>query len=261
MLLLLFCFSNAKGQVNLGARFTGMGNTGTALQDVYSLTSNQAGISNLKSPILGLGFKEHFLGVDIKSQYALAAFPTRIGVLGYTIHDYGVPDAYYNIKSGLSFAKMFGPQLAMAITINYHRLKIVAYGYDSTFSVEFGVQYIIREKWIIGAHMDNPGRFEYINQDYYTIPSVFRFGNSYQLSDQVLISIDGKYLLDSNLDGSLGIEYSMVEWLKLRGGMSVNHFQQYIGFGFGFQHFLFDAAATLHPRLGVSPQISVSYAF
>jgi hypothetical protein len=261
MLVLLFCFSTAKGQVNPGARFTGMGNTGTALQDVSSLSTNPAGIANLKSPIIGLGFEEVFLGVDIQSQHALAVFPTRLGVLGYAVHNYGISNVYSSLKSGLSMAKMFGPQLAMAITINYHRLQIPSYGSDNTFSVEFGVQYIIKEKWIIGAHIDNPGRFGFQSQDYYTIPTVLRLGNSYQFSDQVLISIDSKYYLNKNFDGSLGLEYSLIEWLKLRGGISVNHFQRYIGFGFGRQSFLFDAAAVLHPRLGVSPQIGLSYAF
>lgn len=261
VLLLLFCFSTAKGQVNPGARFTGMGNAGTALQDVYSLSTNPAGTANLKSPIIGLGFEEVFLGVDIQSQHALAVFPTRVGVFGYAVHNYGISNVYSSLKSGLSMAKMFGPQLAMAITINYHRLQIPSYGSDNTFSVEFGVQYIVKEKWILGAHVDNPGRFGYERQDYYIIPTVLRLGSSYQFSDQVLISIDSKYYSNENLDGSIGLEYSMVEWVKLRGGISVNHFQQYIGFGFGHRNFLFDAAAVLHPLLGVSPQIGLSYAF
>lgn len=261
MLLLLFCFFNVKGQVNSGARFTGIGNTGTALQGVYSLARNQAGIANSKSPILSLGFEGPFLGVDIRSQYALVIFPTQLGVLGYTISNYGISNAYSNLKSGLSLARMFGPQLAMAITANYHHLQIPKYGSNTAFSIEFGVQYIFKEKWIIGAHIDNPGQFSYENQDYYIIPTLLSLGNSYRFSDQVLISIDGRYFLGENFDGSLGIEYSIVEWLKLRGGISVNHFQQYAGFGFGYRDFLFDTAVILHPRLGISPQIGFSYAF
>jgi hypothetical protein len=261
MLLLLMFSLNAKAQVNYGARFAGMGNTGTALQGASSLISNQAGIANLKSPILSFSFEKPFLGVDIKSQSALFAFPFKLGVLGYTISNYGIPNAYSSLKSGLSFARMFGPQLSMAITVNYHQLKIPNYGSNNTFYIEFGVQYILKENWILGAHIDNPGRFGYENNGHYDIPTVFRLGNSYQFSDQVLISIDGKYLLNENLDGSLGIEYSIIQWLKLRGGVSLNHFQQHVGFGFSYQDFLFDAAAIIHPRLGVSPQITLSYVF
>lgn len=261
VLILILLSFKAKGQIKYSPRFTGIGNTGTALQDAYSLTNNQAGIANLRSPVLSFSFEKPFLGMDIGSQSALFVFPTRLGVLGYAIRNYGIPKAYNNLKSGLSLARMFGPQLAMAITINHHHLRILKYGSDNMLSIEFGVQYILKEKWIIGAHIDNLGRFSYENKDYYTIPTLLRLGNSYQLSDQVLISIDGKYLLDESFDGNIGIEYSIVQWLKLRGGVSVNHFQQYVGFGFGYQSFLFDAAATIHPRLGVSPQIGLSYVF
>lgn len=261
VLLLLLITVNAKAQKNQGARFTGMGNVGTALQDVYSLVSNPAGIATLKSPTASLSFEKPFLGLDIKSQSALFAFPFKLGVLGYAIHSYGIPNAYSNLKTGLSLARMFGPQLSLAITINYHQLKIPSYGSNKTFSIEFGAQYMLNENWTIGAHIDNPGRFGFKNENYYVIPSLLHFGNSYQFSEHVLISMEGKYLFHESFDGSLGIEYSMIEWMKLRGGISVNHFQQHVGFGFAYQDFLFDAATTIHPRLGVSPQISLSYVF
>jgi hypothetical protein len=261
MLLLLMISLNVKAQVNYGARFIGIGNTGTALQDVYSLVRNPAGIANLKSPTASLSFEKPFLGVDIKSQSALFAFPFKLGVLGYAINNYGISNVYSDLKTGLSFARTFGPKLSLAITVNYHQLKISSYGLSKTFSIEFGAQYIVKENWIIGAHVDNPGRFGYQNQNYYVIPTLFHLGNSYQFSDQVLISIDGKYLFNESWDGSLGIEYSMIHWMKIRGGISVNHFQQHVGFGVAYQNFLFDAATTIHPRLGISPQISLSYVF
>lgn len=261
VLLLLLLSINAKGQVNSGARFTGMGSTGTALRDVSSLASNQAGIANLESPILSFSFQKAFLGTDINSQSVLFVLPVRFGVLGYTISNYGIPKVYSNLKSGLSLARSFGPQLTMAMTVNYHQLQIPNYGSNRAFSVEFGVQYLFMERWIMGAHIENPGHFNYKAESYYKIPSIVRFGNSYQMNDQVLLSIDGVYLLSENLDANVGIEYSLVQYLKLRGGISINHFQQYTGFGIDYHNFLFDVAAILHPRLGVSPQIALSYVF
>lgn len=260
LLLLLLCM-NAKGQVNSGARFTGMGNTGTALRDVYSLVNNQAGIANLESPILSFSFQNLFLETDIRSQSVLFVLPIRFGVLGYTISNYGIPKVYSNLKSGLSFSRSFGPQLAMGMTVNYHQLQIPNYGSNSAFSIEFGVQYFIIEKWVIGAHIENPGHFNYKAETYYKIPSIVRFGNSYQMNEQIVISIDGTYRLSENFDANVGIEYSLAQYLKLRGGLSVNHFQQYTGFGIDYQNFLFDVAVIMHPRLGVSPQITLSYVF
>lgn len=261
VLLLLLLSINAKGQVNSGARFTGMGNTGTALRDVYSLMSNQAGVANFETPILSFSFQTPFLGTDISSQSVLFVLPVRVGVLGYTISNYGIPKVYSNLKSGLSFSRSFGPQLAMAMTVNYHQLQIPNYGSSRAFSIEFGAQCVFIERWIIGAHIENPGHFNYKTESYYQIPSILRLGNSFKMNEQILLSIDGIYRLSENFDANVGIEYSLVEYLKLRGGISFNHFQQYAGFGIDYQNFLFDVAAILHPRLGISPQIALSYVF
>ena len=267
VLLLMLLSINAEGQVNSGARFTGIGNTGIALQDVYSLVSNQAGVANIESPILSFSFERPFLETDISSQAVLFVLPLSLGVLGYTISNYGIPKAYSNLKSGLSFSRSFGPQLAMAMTVNYHQLQIPNYGSDNALTIEFGVQYSFLEGWIIGAHIENPGHFYYKVQNYYKIPSKIRLGNSFKVNEQVLISIDGTFRLNENLDlnknldTNLGLEYALAQYLKLRGGISINHFQQYTGFGIHYQNFLFDVAAILHPRLGVSPQIALSYVF
>ncbi len=238
-----------------------MGNTGTALRDIYSLVSNQAGVAYFQSPILSLSFEKPFLDTDIRSQSVLFVLPIRFGVLGYSINNYGIPKVYSNLKSGLSISRDFGPRLAMATTVNYHQLQIPNYGSNSAFSVEFGIQYVFIERWIIGAHIENPGHFNFKTKSYNKIPSYDWLGNSYQMNDQVLISIDGVYTLTENFDANVGIEYSLAQYLKLRGGTSFNHFQQYAGFGLDYQNFLFDVAVILHPRLGVSPQITLSYVF
>lgn len=251
----------ANAQVNSGARFTALGNSGTALSDVYSLLSNPSGIAKLSSSSLALSFENHFIGTDVKTQAALAVFPTEFAVFGAYFHTYGIQDVYNDLTSGVSLARLFGPDFAMGVTINYHQLKIANYGANKLFSVDLGIQYYFTKKWTMGAHLKNPGNTANGNELYKRTETQISFGNSYWFSNEILVSMDAKYIFEQGFDGSLGMEYLVMDSLKLRGGVSFHHFQHYVGFGFGYKDFVFDMATVFHARLGISPQIGLQYVF
>ena len=248
-------------QVNTGARFTGMGNTGSTLNDAYSLLSNPAGIARLQNPTLALSFENHFIGTDVRTESALAVVPTKILVAGAYVHNYGIPQVYSDLTTGVSLARLFGSALAMGLTVNYHQLKVTNYGENKSISIDFGAQYYFTERWTMGAHFKNPKNTANGNDLYKNTNTQVVLGNSYRFSTEILMSMDMKYILEQGLDGSLGMEYAIVEWLKLRGGISLHHFQKYAGFGVGYKDFIFDMATVFHPRLGISPQIGLKYEF
>lgn len=263
LFILLVCLMpiGLKGQSSSGARFTSMGGAATALQDIYSLLSNQAGIVNLKSPVLAFTVEKPVLGTDIRAQSALAVAPFRIGTLGFSISSYGIPKVYKNLKSGLTFGRSFGPYFVMSLTANYHQLHIANYGVDEMFSLETGVQYKVSDHWTLGAHFENIGHFDFKSDSYYRIPSVIRIGSSYIINDEIVLSIDGAYRFEGDLSGNLGIEYAVISYFSLRGGISLNFFRQFVGFGIRYAGFVFDGAIASHPRLGYSPQISIAHVF
>lgn len=260
-LIFILLAVQANAQVNTGARFSGMGNSGVALNDVYNILSNPAGISTLKSPSLALSFQNNFIGTGVKTQSVLAVFPTKILIAGAYVHSYGLSQVYSDLSTGVSLARLFGSALGMGLTFNYHQLKISNYGENKSVSIDFGAQYYFTEKWTMGAYFRNPENTANGNELYKKTSTHIVLGNSYRFTTEILMSMDMKYILDQGFDASLGMEYAVVEWLKLRGGLSLHHFQRYAGFGFGYKDFVFDMATAFHPRLGISPQIGLQYGF
>jgi len=237
-----------------------MGNTGTALQGIYSLTANPAGLVGLECPVINLGYQYHFLTADISSQTALLGLPTKLGVFGLAVHRYGLHGAYDDTKAGLSFAKRFGPRFSVGLSTSYHQLFIPAYLHATALSVDMGLQYRFEHGPTIGFQYVNIGEVDYGDEVSGDIPTFLRIGASYPLG-QVVITADGVYRLVHSLGGRMGLEYSVGDLLCLRGGLGVNPLQQHVGFGIHWQRLVFDVAATFHPRLGTSPQIGVSYVF
>lgn len=248
-------------QTVTGGRFLAMGNTGAALEGVYSLNVNQAGISGLQRPTVALLYQNHFFNTDIHTQAAMLGVPTRLGVFGVAANRYALTGAYTETRVGFVYGRRFGKDFAVALGFNYHQLRIPNYGGSVAMSVDIGLQYRVTQQMIVGVHYANLGDLGYDTDAFSIVPSVVRGGATYDFADVVSISADMVYHLDDRLDTRVGLEYRLAEWFCFRGGISLNPMQQYVGFGVQRDQIMVDLTAAFHGRLGMSPQISVAYAF
>lgn len=247
-------------QINPGPRSTALGLTGTVLQDIWSLQSNQAGLAVLQRPVMAAAVKNQFLDPDVNTKSAVLAVPFKQHVFGISFQSYGF-SAYTEQRIGFTYARNFENTIFTALNFNYHQLRIANYGNTSTFSIEGGLQYKASEKLLIGAHIANPSQSSYEEQAVSAIPVKMEFGIAYRFTDKLLLNSALSKTLNSEADAGAGLEYAAAEWLALRGGLSANPLRQYGGFGLTYQKIKIDAAASSHPVLGLSPQIAVSYEF
>jgi len=260
LITLLFIFFSAKSQVNNGPRITAMGGAGVALQDVWSVQKNQAGIALIKNPVASLAYENRFLIKEISTKSAAFAIPINKYVVGASFQSYGV-NAYKETQSGLTLARAFSPKLLTAITVNYHQLQINNYGNTKAFSVQVGLQYQALKNLWLGAHIANPNSSKYAESTDLIIPAHIQFGANYTFSDRLILSSEIEKILDSEADFKTGIEYKIIKAFAVRGGVSMNPFKQYVGFGLALENLLFDFGISSHPILGYSPQISLGYEF
>ncbi len=259
-LIFLLISYESFAQAYVGPSYQAMGQTGTALRGIYSITANPAGLAGLEDIAMRVGYQHHFFSTDITTQAALLGIPTRLGTWGMVVRRYGMDGAYHDTKAGFAFARRFGPRLSAGMSASYHQLYIPNYLSVYSFAVDMGIQYRLEQGSTLGLQYTNVGNVDYGAAVYGAIPSFVKVGFSYPLA-MVTLAADLAYRLEHGLSGHLGVAYWIGDILCLRGGWSVNPMQQHAGFGFRWQQFVFDAAATFHPRLGVAPEIGVGYAF
>lgn len=258
--LLGSALSSFSQEINLGPRVTALGNIGVALQDVWSLQSNQAGITGLKHPVASVSYRNSYLNPEISTQSAVMAYTSGRNVVGLSLQNYGF-SAYSEQKIGFTYAKRFGEEVSASLNINLHQVKITQYGSAQTYSVEAGMQYKPYPNLIIGAHVANPNRSVFDADVNAVIPVSLDFGASYRFSDKVLLNSGIIKTLNLSTDFRCGLEYSVINALAFRGGLAVNPFCQFAGFGYQVNDLKIDAAVSSHPYLGFSPQIALSYEF
>lgn len=258
-LLLIFLSSQALGQMNAGSRLTALGSSGVALQDIWSVRKNQAGLSGISKVVAAMNYEQLFVDQEISVQSAVLILPELKNVFALTFNRYGFT-AYNEQQVSLACSRKWG-DVSLGMGFNYHQLKIQNYGSADAVSADVGIQYQLNETITLGAHIANPSGSRFNDAISALVPVVIDFGTACKLSDKLLITSEIEKTLNSEMSFRLGTEYNIAEWLALRGGISTNPMRQYFGFGVGHEKFRFDAATYTQYYLGFVPQVGLSYEF
>jgi len=259
-LICILFHSSLNAQINPGSRSKALGSAGTALQDVWSLQQNCAGTASIEHAIFALGYEQHFLNPELSTQTAVFGLPVRNYVVGLSLQRYGITE-YREQTTGLALSRNFSGALAISLGLKYHQVNIPLYGSGQAFSVDAGMQYSLNDKIRLGSYISNPGRSGINEFSGSYIPSGIAVGIAVILSDKVLLVSDLNKMLDYGMNVRFGVEYQIINWFYLRGGISSNPFKQSAGFGLKYGKFSLDAAVSSQPILGYSPNLSFSYEF
>lgn len=261
-ILTFLSFSYATiAQNNVGPRLTAMGFNGAAVSDVWSLQANGAGITAIKSPSAAINYVQYLIDTELSGQAVAFVLPMKNNFLGASFQRYGIAE-YNEIKGTVALAKKFGNQLSIALSANYHQLKISNYGATTAFSIDAGIMYNLSEALTFGLYVNNPSLQKYGSTNVSaSIPTVITIGAAYKLSNKLLAATTLKKDFDQKLDLALGIDYKLLDLISLRGGITAKPFKQYFGTGVNYKQLVFDLAFESDPNLGYTPQIALCYAF
>jgi hypothetical protein len=245
---------------NPGPRLMAMGSGGLAVSDIWSVHQNPAGITVFKRPMLSVAYEQHFLDTEVSTQSAVLVFPFPRNVVGLSFQRYGLNE-YTEQLVGICYAKGFGDSFSLAIGLRYYQLSISQYGSAKAFCFDVGAKLKVTSVFSLASHVSNPNRSLYSDLPSAALPVKLSLGSSFQFTDKILVVADIRKHLDYPLDGIVGMEYNIIKWMSLRGGISVNPFKQYTGFGINYNDIQIDFSVASHPTLGYSPQISIGYEF
>lgn len=257
------CFINIVDAGNepqsIGARSNSLGGASITLADPFSLFNNQAAMAFVKDVSFGIYTERRFMLKELSFNAAGIIVPTKSGVFGLSANYYGF-DVYNEKKLGLAYSRLFSEKISAGIQFDYLGTSIAEYGNSSTFTVEAGLLVKISEKLTTGAHVFNPVR---VNTGFADekIPTTLKVGLAYSPSDKVMLAAEAKKDIDEPAQFCGGIEYRVVDALHLRAGFETNPSIYSFGLGINVKQLKIDLATTYHPVLGVSPGLSIIYAF
>ncbi len=245
-----------------GAREAGLSQAMVALSGSYAVFHNQAFLTENKSPILGLSYRQpYFIAGYCESALAFV-YPVKSVAFAMGVTQSSV-SSYRESNLGIAIAKKLTGRLSAGLLFNCFFLNFPESDrHKGSFLIEGGISYQCSDNLKLGFHLKNIAWSKIETYQYnLTFPLVIRSGASYLLSDRLLLAGEAVFENDFGLGFRSGAELMLMDNFRVRGGISTNPFQHSIGFGYQLNFCQLDFAMVHHEMLGYSPIISFSFSF
>lgn len=242
-------------------RLAGIGNSAISNFDIWSVNHNQAGLADLNSSAVALGYENSYQLNELSTQAAVFALHTKTGNFALNYKRFGY-SLYSENNIGIAYARKLGEIISAGIQFDYiYYNQTEDYGNRGVFLMEVGLIAEPIKNFFIGAHFYNPWQAKLADYEDERVASKMRFGLSYYFSDLVLFSIETEKDLEQEIRFKAGIEYEPVADLFLRTGITSQPNEFSLGVGYSFWKFTFDLAFTTHQNLPISTILSLKYNF
>lgn len=263
LLLILSGLHFSEAQITSSARNIGMGEAGIAMGGMLNdLLGNPAGIGFLNRPAVLLGHRYLFHQPDVRIQVLQLAFPIKKHSIALSLNHLTLEQAYSDVTVGIWYAKRFAPNFSMGFGLLRQQIYIPGYFDQERYSLYLGTQYRLSASLALGLKLEQVKIAGDSKPS--TDPYGYRFGAGFQylFSRQLGVVFDLLHGPDWGTSLHSGLEYYPVPgYFSLRMGMSGKDLMPTAGFGIYWNNFGLDVGSSFHPRLGMSPQIDLSYAF
>ena len=244
------------GQNNFlnSAKSLGIADCYTTQKGIWSTTTNPAGGANSKDISVGIGIKNNFGLSELNSKTAVGLIPTKSGVFGFSVQQYGF-NQYNENKFGLSFAKQLSKTFNSGIKIDYYSTHIQNHENTGFVTFEIGVQKKLSRKLILGSFMHDPLNLSKNNL------SVISIGLEYNVNQKVNLYTETESTDYDDLNLKVGVEYQIINHMFLRTGYNSVSQKNTFGFSYNYKNYIVDIATYHHQTLGFSNQFSLSTSF
>lgn len=242
----------------IGARSAGMGYTSSCLQDEWSLFNNVAGLSGIKSVVLGAAYDAKPQLQAANRSAFVANLPVKIGTAGLGFFRFG-DELYNEQKLSAGFGNKFG-LASLGATVNYIQYNATGFGTKGVVTVSFGGIAELTKQISIGAHVQNINQPKLTENDEERIPTILTAGVAFTASEKVVFITEIQKDLDYALTYKTGLEYKPSKKFAARTGFNLKPNALFLGLGFTNTRLLIDYALQYVPTtLGLSHQASVGY--
>lgn len=220
--------------------------------DLFSVTSNQAALAQIKNISAGVFGEKRFLLAETNMYSAIIAVPTKDGNFAFQADYFGFKN-YNESQLGIAYARSVGKDLDLGIKFNYYSFMIPGFESPSTFNFEIGAIVHLTEQLYAGIHFYNPvgGKLSETKND--KLSSIYSFGLGYEVSDIFLLSTEFVKQEELPVNVNVAMQYNFAKQFFARFGISTQNGSPFAGAGVSWENFRLDVSASYHPQLGISP--------
>jgi hypothetical protein len=242
----------------VAAIYTTLGAYSINHAEVFSYTSNQASLAQMKNVAIGVYGERRFLLDELSLYHLAVSVPTKSGNFGLNARYFGFSD-YNESQIGLAYARKLGTKVDVGVQFNYNGIQISGYGNSSAINFEIGAVLHLTEKLQTGVHAYNPVGGTFGKNEEEKLASVYSVGFGYEASEIFFVSAEIEKEEDQQVNVNAGMQYKFLAQFMARVGIATNTSNVYAGVGLFLKIFRLDVVASYHPQLGVTPGIMLVF--
>ena len=243
-------------QTEVGARAKSLGGAYCGMaDDVWAIVYNVGGLAAIKQREVSMFYAPQQFGLSELSLSAVAAvFPTGVGSFGLAARRYGF-DLYREVSWTVAYAREIF-DAGVGVNVNYHSVTIQGYGSSGTVGIDVGalVQITSQLRWGIAAKNINAPT---IGESEEPLPQLFSTGVTYQPVRNLSLLLDYCKEISFASSQKIGFEYSIVEAVVARAGLSSEPSEYTGGIGIRYGVLQIDYGVSMHQELGLTQQASI----
>ena len=242
----------------MGARSMGIGYNSACLFDEWAITSNAAGLTEIKSLTTAIAYNSYQGAGFLNRTAALIATPVKPGVFGASIYRFG-DDIYNEQIFSTGFATQFG-LASLGLKANYIQYSAEGFGSRGVFTIGFGGIAKLTPQFRIGSYITNINQPKLVTDGQVeVIPTRMHLGATYQPSEIFFITTELEKDLDNAPIYKAGFEYRVRKKFFVRTGLNLNPDAGFAGFGLIQRKIIIDYAMQYHTILGINHHISIAF--
>lgn len=261
LFVLLFLFSKSFAQANPGACQISLAHSNvSSSNDLFTLFNNPAGLAYLNLREVGFFYSPAPFDIrELSNAYAAYCEPTSIGSFGAGVSIYGY-ELYKETKFAFGYGKKISNNFFAGLTAVYQNTSIKNYGSKGILIFNLGAIARLNDQIGLGFVIENISRSTLANESN-QIPTVLWIGTDLKLFPEISFSAAIKKEIGFNPSLRIGTEYLLINFLKLRVGVSNEPNTYSGGFGILYDFLQADYTVSSHPDLNLTHQFGLIIRF
>ncbi len=236
----------------LSVRYAGLGAYSKNFSDIFSATSNQASLAQLKTGGFGVYGERRFMLEELNGYTAITTFSTTSGTFGFQ-GDYFGSAAFNESQLGILYGRKVTKKIDIGVKFNYYTVRISGYGIATAINFEGGAIFHFTDKLHAGIHVYNPSGSKLGKTGHEKLASVYRLGAGYEASELLFISSEIVKEEGRQISVNAGFQYNFHKNVFIRTGISTFTNNSYVSIGVQLGFARIDVNTAYHPQLGFTP--------
>jgi hypothetical protein len=222
-----------------------------------SFTVNQGVLGLTKRFAASLYGEKQFLLRELSFYHVGVVQPAGTGAFGLQMAYAG--DADYNaLKTGLAYGRMLGNHIGAGIQFNYWNQHIRGYGNAAQVTVEGGLLFHFSDAFQAGLQVCNPMGMQ-LQKGNESVPAIYTIGANYQPSQNITLTTELIKTDQLPVAVQAGAAYKFAPTFWAAAGVSSGTAAFYIDAGYQLHDFNIQVIGSVHPQLGFSPALLLTY--